>query len=185
MANPYIAQQQEAVDKIVQHFKEELTAFRTGRANPAMLDKVSVEAYGVRSPIQQVASISVPEARVLRIEPWDKSITKDIERAINEANIGVNATVDGTIIRIVVPQMTEENRRDLTKLVKERYENARVSLRSVRDEIKDSISAAEKAKQITEDDRYNYVEELDKEITAWNKKLEDLVVAKEKEIMTV
>jgi ribosome recycling factor len=185
MANQYIKNHQEEVDKAIEHLKSEIAGLRTGRANPAMVENLHVEVYGAKTPLIQVASISVPEARVLKIEPWDKSLVKDIEKAINTADIGIQATVDGTTIRIIIPQMTEENRKDLVKLLKERHERARISVRSIRDKVKEEILAAEKANELTEDDRYQYLEELDKQVTEWNKSIDALVDAKENEIMTV
>lgn len=185
MANQYIKNHQVEVDKAIDHLKSEIASLRTGRANPEMVLNVSVDVYGAKTPLNQVASISVPEARVISIEPWDKSIIKDVEKALSQADIGIQPTVDGNTIRLVIPQMTEENRKDLVKLLKERHERARISLRSIRDKVKEEIVSAEKAKELTEDDRFNYLEELDKAINEWNTVVDGLVDHKEKEIMTV
>jgi ribosome recycling factor len=183
--NQFIQARQADVDQAIEHFKTDIGSLRTGRATPALVDNIQVLCYGVRTPIIQLASISVPEPRTIRIDPWDKNILKDVEKSINEANLGLQAVVDGKIIRINIPAMTEENRRDLTKILKEKLEKSKIELRGIREEIKSAIEDAEKDKEITEDDRFSYVEELNKEIESWNKKVIALAEAKEKEIMTV
>ncbi|PIR93641.1 ribosome recycling factor [Candidatus Falkowbacteria bacterium CG10_big_fil_rev_8_21_14_0_10_39_11] len=185
MANKYIAQHQADVDKSIEHFKEDAASLRTGRANPALVENIQVESYGTMTPLKQVSSISVPESRVLVIEPWDKSILKAIEKAIGNANLGFQGVVDGTIVRITLPQMTEDNRTDLVKILKDKLEAAKVSVRSIREKIKEEIVKAEKNKELTEDDKFDFLKELDREIEVWNKKLDDFGDAKEKEIMTV
>jgi len=185
MPNEFIKKHQEEIDKAIEHFKSEVASLRTGRANPAMVENVFIEAYGAKTPLIQLASISVPEARTIRIEPWDKSIIKDIEKGINAADLGVQAVIDGNIIRINIPAMTEESRQELIKLLKERHERAKIAIRNIREDIKEAIVEAERKNELTEDDKYNYVEELDKAIEDWNSKLNELAEAKEKEIMTV
>ncbi len=183
--NSYIVKHQESVTKAIEHFKDECNGLRTGRANPNMVEKILVESYGSKMPLNQLASISIPEPRVIRIEPWDKSITKAIEIAINESDMGVKASVDGNVVRINIPMMTEENRQDLVKLLRERLEESKIALRSIRENIREEIISAEKNKELTEDDKFDYLKELDKEIEGWNKTVQDIAEAKDKEIMTV
>ena len=185
MPNEFIKKHQEEIDKTIEHFKAEIAALRTGRANPAMVENVFVEAYGAKTPLIQLASISVPEARTIRIEPWDKNIIKDIEKGINEANLGVQAVVDGNIIRINIPALTEESRQELIKLLRERHERAKIAIRNIREDIKEALIEAERNNELTEDDKYKFVEELDKATEDWNTKLNELAEAKEKEILTV
>lgn len=185
MSNNYIKTHQPEVDKTIEHFKTEIASLRTGRANPALVENIFVEAYGVKTPLIQLASISVPEARTINIEPWDKNLVKDVEKGINVANLGFQAVVDGNLIRITMPQMTQEDREKLVKILKEKHEATKISIRNIREKIKEEIVAAEKNKDLTEDDRYNFVEELDKEIENWNKKLNEIAENKEAEIMKI
>ncbi|MBU1131718.1 ribosome recycling factor [Patescibacteria group bacterium] len=185
MASEFLRKYEADFKSTVEHFKKELLGIRAGRANAAMVENVIVDAYGVKTPIKQLASISTPEPRVLNIQPWDKNLLKDIEKAISYANLGLSATAEATLVRAIVPQMTEENRKDLIKIMSEKLEAAKVAARSVREKAKEDIMSAQKAGDITEDDRYEYVEELDKKITEINKELQTIAEAKEKEIMTV
>ncbi|OGF31231.1 ribosome recycling factor [Candidatus Falkowbacteria bacterium RIFOXYD2_FULL_35_9] len=183
--NQYLKNIQPEVDKTIEHFKQELSSIRTGRANPTMIERVNVIAYGTPTPLMQLASIAVPEARSMRVEPWDKSLTKEIEKALVSADLGVSVSIDGSVVRVTMPLMTEENRRDLIKILKEKLEHTRISIRSIREKTKEDIVSAEKNKQITEDDKFDFQKELDKEVENWNKKLNDMAEAKEKEVMTV
>jgi ribosome recycling factor len=183
--NQFIAKNQGDFDGVVDHFKKEIGGIRTGRATPALVENVQVNSYGVRTPLKQLGSISIAEARVLTIETWDKGVIKDIEKAISEADIGVSTAVDGSKIRVTVPQMTEENRTKYIKLLKEKLEKAKMSLRAVREKVKDSILDAFKNKEISEDNRYGFIEELDKETVKYTAKLEEQSAIKEKEIKTI
>jgi ribosome recycling factor len=183
--NNFIISHQQDFDGAVEHFKKEIGGIRTGRATPALVENVQVNAYGVRTPLRQVASISIAEARVLNIEAWDKTVIKDIERAISEADIGVSTAVDGNIIHVTVPQMTEETRVKYLKLLKEKLEKAKIGLRSVREKVKEEILDAFKNKEIGEDDRYGFAEELDKETAKYTAKLDEQAAIKEKEIKTI
>ena len=185
MSNHFIQEKLEEFDKVVEFFKRDIAGLRTGRATPGLVENISVEAYGSRMPIVQLASITVPEPRVIRIEPWDQTLVQAIEKGIREANLGFSGSVDGNIVRISLPQLTEENRRDLGKLLKERLEQAKVSLRNIREGIRDDIQTAEKNKEITEDDRFDFLKELDTETENWSKKIMEIAEAKEKEIMTI
>ncbi len=172
-------------EKVSQHLSEELSGIRTGRASASLVEHVMVDMYGTFTPLKNIASISVPDARSLAISPWDKSALKEIEKAITQANLGVNPMNDGEVVRISLPQLTEENRKALAKLVGTRVEAARISVRQVRDKIKDAITKMEKNKEITEDDRYALIEELDTTTRSYTDALEEMKKKKEDDIMTI
>lgn len=180
-----VTDHQDDFTKAVDHFKQDISGLKTGRANPAMLDNLRVEAYGVLNPINQVASVSVPEARTIVIAPWDKSVMKDIERAINESDININPVNDGERIRLVMPLMTEESRKEMVKLMNQKIEHARIAIRGVRDDIREQILQAEKDKEFGEDMKYQLIEELDKMTGVQNDLLKKLGEEKEVEIMTI
>lgn len=179
--NP-IEQHRQQFDQALVHLKEELGALRVGRANPAMVENILVDVYGTKSPLKQVASISVPAARSLVIQPWDKSIGKEIEKAIIAANIGIMPVNEGAQLRLTIPQLTAEGRKELVKLVGERIEKARVAVRQIRDKVKDTIMAKEKAKEITEDDRFALVKKLDDTVKEYNETIKEIGEKKEAEI---
>ena len=172
-------------EKNIDFLKVELKGLRTGRANSAMVENIVADVYGTMTPIQHIASISVPDAKTILISPWDKSIIKEIEKAIIIANIGINPVNEGSAIRLSVPTLTEENRKNLVKVLGQRIEQSRISIRNVRDKIKDEISKQEKEKEITEDDRYSLIEELDEITKDYGKVIDELASQKEKEIMTI
>ena len=165
--------------------KENLNTVRAGRANPAILNRVMVEYYGTPTPINQVSSVSVPEARQILIQPWDMSILKAIERAIIEANLGINPQNDGKCIRLVFPELTEERRKDIVKEIKELTENTKVLIRNIRREAIDSIKKEEKNKEISEDDLKKGEEEIQKVTDKFVKIAEEKYEKKCKEIMTI
>jgi len=183
--NDYIKQFKDDFDKTVEFFKGELTKIRTGRANPVLVEGILVEVYGTPTPLQQLASIAVPEARSIAIEPWDKNIIKDIEKALSDANLGAAVSSDTQVVRVTFPQMTEESRQQFTKMLSEYLEKAKVSVRQVRDKVKEDIEKAFKNSDITEDDRYQYREDLDKHVDELNKQMEELTESKRKEILTI
>ncbi|MFH1583117.1 MAG: ribosome recycling factor [Candidatus Falkowbacteria bacterium] len=183
--NQYIQTKQADFIKSINFFKKDISSIRTGRANPAMLDGIYVEAYGTKTALVGLASINVPEARSIVITPWDKSIAKDIEKAITAANLGINPVNEGDKIRLVVPQLTEENRKELVKRLNEKMETARIALRQIRDQIKEAIEAAFKDKVISEDDKFRFFKELDEEVTKQNDALRSIKDKKEEEIMTI
>ncbi len=172
-------------DRSVEMLRTDLSSLRVGRANPLMVENITVEAYGARTPLKQMASITVPEARTLLIMPWDKSVAKDIEKAIIVANIGINPVNEGSQIRLTVPQLTEESRRELVKSVGEKMEKTRIAIRQLRDTVRDEISTAEKNKDITEDDKFNLQKKLDEIVKDYNEKIKKLGDDKEAEIMTI
>jgi ribosome recycling factor len=171
---------EEKMKKAISVLEEQLASVRAGRANPKILDKVLVDYYGVPTPINQVANIMVPEARMIAIQPWDASIIKDVEKAIQEANIGINPNNDGKVIRLVFPELTEERRKDLVKDIRKVAEEARVAVRSIRRDGMESAKeiAAEDEKKVFEDKIQKltdkYIEEVDK-----------MLENKEKEIMSI
>lgn len=172
-------------DAVREFLEKELSTLRTGRANPLMVEGILVESYGVKSPLKSLASISVPEARTIVITPWDKNINKDIEKAIIEANIGINPVNEGKLIRLTIPQLTSETRQDLVKIVNQKLETARIRLRGLRDNIKDQIISEEKNNNITEDDKFDFLKELDDITKEYNNILVDVRNDKEKEITTI
>jgi len=184
-SNIYIDQNKIEYEKTLEHLKKELTGLRTGRAQATLVENLQVEAYGVMTPLMQLASISVPDAKSISIEPWDKTILKDIEKAMSYSNLGLSVVNSGDKIIANVPPMTEENRKDLIKIMGEKIENAKIGVRQARDKIKETILAAEKTNEVTEDDKYKYLTDLDNFTTDYNKKIEQMSDDKEKEIMTV
>ena len=180
-----IADHKPEFQKAIDHFHHELSALRTGRANPMLVDGVTVEAYGTMMPLKSVASIAVPDPRTLQIEPWDKALLKAVEKGVLAANIGLNPIVDATVVRIAMPQLTEENRRELVKIMHKRLEDARVAIRGVREKVRNAILDAEKAKTISEDERYRLQEELEKMTAHYTDEIKTVGEEKEKEIMTV
>lgn len=183
--NKYIQAKQNDFIKSVDFFKKDISSLRTGRANPSILDGVYVDAYGTKTALAGLASISVPEARSIVITPWDKSIAKDIEKAITAANLGVNPVNEGDKIRLVVSQLTEENRKTLVKKLNEKIETAKIAFRQTRDQIKESIEGAFKNKSISEDEKFRFFKELDEEIAGRNDELKKIKDKKEEEIMTI
>ena len=183
--NKFINAKQEEINKAVEHFKKEIAGLRTGRANPGILDGVQAEAYGIRTPLNGLASITVQDGQSIVIAPWDKSVSKDIEKAIVAADLGLGVVNEGDKIRLTVPLMTEENRHDLVKKLNERMEKTKISIRQVRDEIKSDIESAEANKEIAEDDKFRFIKELEESINKTNEELKSIRAKKEEEIMTI
>ena len=175
----------ESMNKRVDHMCKEFSEIRAGRANPAVLDKVKVDYYGTPTPINQMAAVSVAEARILTIQPWDTSTLHAIEKAIQASEIGINPQNDGRIIRLVFPQITEERRKDLCKDAKKMAEDSRVSVRSVRRDCMDKLKKMEKASEITEDDLKNGEKKIQDITDKCIKKIEEIQEKKEKEIMEI
>lgn len=176
---------QEKSEKSIAVLKEDLNTVRAGRANPALLDKVMVEYWGTPTPLKNIANISVPDPRTLMITPFDAKSIKDIEKAINIANIGINPSNDGKCIRLVIPQVTEERRKELTKIVKKMGEDAKVAVRNLRRDANDHLKKMEKAHEITEDDLKKALDDVQKTVEKTEKKIDEIVSAKDKEIMEV
>ena len=172
-------------DKALENLNGELATMRVGRANPMIVENILIEAYGARTPLKQLASISVPEARTILIQPWDKTVAKDIEKGIREANVGINPVNEGAQIRLSVPPLTEESRKELTKAVGEKMEKSRIVIRQIRDRVRDEIAKQEKHKEISEDDKYNLQKKLDELVKDYNDKIKNVGEKKEQEIMTL
>ncbi len=173
------------MERTLEELEEEYNTIRVGRANPHLLDRLTVEYYGVPTPLQQVANITVPEARVLVIQPWDASLIKGIEKAIRMSDIGINPNNDGKVIRLNFPELTEEKRRDTAKDVKKRGENSKVAVRNVRRDGMDAIKKLRKDSVITEDDQKNLEEELQKLTDDYIKQIDASVDRKIAEVMQV
>ncbi|MFR5263871.1 ribosome recycling factor [Clostridium sp.] len=173
------------MEKTIVVLRENLGTMRAGRANAKMLDKIEVEYYGSMCPISQVANISSPEPRLLVITPWEKQTLKDIEKAILKSDLGINPSNDGTIIRLLVPELTEETRKDLVKKVKKYGEDAKVALRSIRRDGNDKIKNMKKDGEITEDDVKKGEDDVQKLTDKFTKEIDTIISAKEKEIMTL
>ncbi|HNX10987.1 MAG TPA: ribosome recycling factor [bacterium] len=183
--NQFITNQQAEFTGAIEFFKKDIASLRTGRANPALLENVLVDAYGAKTPLNGVGNIAVSDARSMTVSPWDKNVLKDIEKALIEANLGMGVVNEGDKIRITIPQMTEENRKDLVKKVNERQEKAKISIRQIREEVKQAIEAAAKAKDISEDDKFAFVEELDGVVNKYNAEIKEIRDKKEGEIMEI
>lgn len=175
----------EKMTKSLANLDKEFGAIRAGRANPAVLDKVQVDYYGSPTPVAQLASISVSEARILVIQPWDKSCLKLIEKAIQASDIGINPTNDGSVLRLTFPQLTEERRKELCKSVKKIGEDAKVAIRSIRRDTMDKLKAMKKNSEITEDDLKDCEKKVQDLTDKYCADADKAVSAKEKEIMTV
>ena len=176
---------EDKMEKSLDNLKEEYTTIRAGRANPHILDKVKVDYYGTPTPLQQVGNISVPEARMICIQPWDASLLKDIERAINASDLGLTPTNDGKLIRLVFPELTEDRRKELVKDVKKKGENAKVAIRNIRGDAIEAVKKKGKEDGISEDEIKGYQDDVQKSTDAYVKKIDDAIDAKSQEIMTV
>ena len=173
------------MEKTIEVFKQNLSEVRAGRANPAILNKVSVEYYGTPTPINQVAGISVPEARLIVIQPWDASILKDIEKAILASDIGINPNNDGKVIRLNFPELTEERRKDLVKDIKKMAEESKVAIRAIRRDGIDKAKVMQKNSEITEDDLRVAEDSIQKLTDKKIEEIDKILADKEKEILTV
>ncbi|MDQ1284186.1 MAG: ribosome recycling factor [Patescibacteria group bacterium] len=185
MINSLIEKNKGEFEKALEHFKGELGQFRTGRASAALVENLSVDYYGSKSPMKQIASITVPEPRTIAISPWSKDSLVSIEKAIRESQLNLNPMNDGQMVRINIPPLTEERRKELVKVLGQKAEEARVSVRKTRESVWDEIQELEKAGQIGEDDKFAGKDKLQKVVDEYNRVIEDMRQNKEKEIMTV
>lgn len=176
---------EEKMNKTLDSLNNDFGTIRAGRANPRVLDKIRVDYYGTPTPLQQVGNISVPEPRVLVIAPWEKSLIKPIEKAIQTSDLGINPTNDGSVIRLIFPELTEERRKELAKDIKKKGDNAKVALRNIRRDGNDAFKKAEKAGEISEDDQEELENKIQKLTDKMVEKIDKAVEAKTKEIMTV
>ena len=183
--NELIKSTESKMDKSLAALDRDYGAVRAGRANAAVLDKVLVEYYGTPTPIQQMAAVSVPDPRTLQIQPWDASTLKDIEKAIQVSDIGINPQNDGRVIRLTFPPLTEERRKDIVKDVRKMAEDSKVAVRSIRRDAIEKLKAMKKANEITEDDQANGEKKIQTVTDKFCKEIDDLAAAKEKEIMSI
>lgn len=185
MPNTIITNAKERMTKAIQTFSRELASIRAGRANASLLDKITVDYYGAPTPVNQLAGISIPEARMLVIQPYDKSALGDIEKAILKSDLGITPTSDGNIIRIVIPALTEERRKELVKLVKKEAEDAKVAIRNIRRDANDDLKKKEKSGDITEDDLRGYSDDVQKATDESIVKIDGIAKDKEQEMLEV
>ncbi len=183
--NAVLSKMEDAMKERMARMAKELSVMRTGRANPMMLESVKVEAYGSLVPLKQVAAVSVPEARTLEIRPWDPSTLQDIEKALQKAELGAMPQNDGKLVRLSLPMMTEERRRDLVKVLKKLGEEFKVGVRAERQDAVNKVKKSFQAKEITEDDLRGVEARIQKTTDSFVKQVDDQVAAKEKEILTV
>lgn len=183
--NQFITKHQEEFTKAIEFFKKDIATLRTGRATPGLLDNVQVEAYGSKTPLNALGNISVADATSMIITAWDKSVLKDIEKAIVVADLGVSVVNEGDKIRLSVPSLTEENRKDLVKKLNVKMEEARVQVRHARESVKLSIEKAFGDKEISEDDKFRFMKELDEVVAKNNELVKEIKDKKEKDIMTI
>jgi ribosome recycling factor len=172
-----------SMEKAIAAFQKELNRLRTGRASPALLEGIRVDYYGTPTPIHQTASINIPESRLVVIQPWDKSTIESIEKAIQKANLGLSPTNDGQVIRIAIPPLTEERRKELGKLAKKMAEDCKIGIRNIRREANESLKTLEKDKKISEDDYHRATDDVQKNTDEKVKQIERIMEAKQKEIL--
>ena len=176
---------EDKMEKTLSNLQEEYVSIRAGRANPHILDKIQVDYYGTPSSLQSVANISVPEARMIQIQPWEASLIKDIEKAILASDIGLTPANDGKVIRLVFPELTEERRKELVKDVKKKGEETKVAIRNIRRDANDAVKKEAKANEISEDDQKQLEDKIQKLTDGYVKKIDQAIDAKTTEVMTV
>src|ERR1700676_315832 len=173
------------MEKAVDDFRKELTTLRSGRANASLLDGIRVDYHGTPMPVNQLGTMTVPDATMIVISPWDPSVVPLIDKAIRTSDLGLNPTNDGKVVRVPIPSLTEERRKDIVKQLHKVLENHRTALRNIRRDLKEAIEKLEKDKKISEDEKTRALDELEKVSHAETRKMEDLSAAKEKEIMSI
>jgi ribosome recycling factor len=185
MAKQVISNAKDKMIKAIQAYSRELASIRAGRANAALLDRISIDYYGASTPVNQLAGISVPEARLLVIQPYDKSVLGEIEKAILKSDLGLTPSNDGNIIRLTIPQLTEERRKELVKLVRKEAEEAKIAIRNIRRDSNDDLKKLEKNGEITEDDLRGYSDDIQKLTDEQIAKIDSMTKDKEKEVLDV
>ena len=185
MINEVLSEARTAMDKAVKALKKEMAKVRTGRASISLLDDVKVDYYGVPTPLSQVATLSVPEARLITVQPWEKNLIPDIEKAIFKADLGLTPSSDGQLIRLPVPALTEERRREMVKIIKRMAEDAKVSVRNARRDANETLKMLEKEKEITEDDLKRSEKDVQQLTDEFVGMIDSVVQNKEKEVMEV
>ncbi len=172
-------------EAVLEHFGEELAGIRTGRAKPSLVENLVAEVYGSRMQIRELSSISAPEPNMLIVRPWDQNVIKDVEKAIASSSLGLNPSIDGDVIRIKLPDLTQERREQLIKVLREKLEQSRISLRHWRDKIREEVQEEAKKGEMPEDEKFRGLEELDQKTKEYNLKLEAMSEEKEEEIRGV
>lgn len=185
MANPLLSETEKNMKKTVEVVNKEFASLRAGRATPSLLEKIMVNYYGTPTPINQMANVSAPEARLLVIQPWDKTALPEMEKAILKSDLGITPVSDGNVIRLTIPQLTQERRTELAKVVKKKAEEGRVAIRNLRRDANDNIKNQQKNGEISEDEQRRLQDEVQKLTDKYIKEIDTLLAAKEKEIMTV
>ena len=172
-------------EKTIEFLKNEISGLRTGRANVALVDSIMIENYGSKVPLKQVASLSVSDAKSITVQPWDKSVLSEIEKTISQSNKGFSIVNDGNVIRLILPEMSEDRRKEIIKVLHEKIEGARISLREVRDNVRDRVLDLVKNKEISEDDKFRLFEKIDELTSEYNSKIKLISENKEQEIKTI
>ncbi len=185
MTREVINNTEERMQKAIHSLKKDLTTIRTGRANSSLLDKISVDYYGVQTPLNQMANISTPDARTLSIQPWDKSIINEIEKTILKSDLGLTPANDGTVIRLNIPMLTEERRKELTKVVKRMGEDSKVAIRNIRRDVNVELKKLEKDKELSEDEARRTHDDIQKITDKYIADIDEIANQKENEIMEV
>lgn len=180
-----LSKSEDQMKKSVDFLKENLASIRAGKANPKLLDRITVSYYGSMTPLNQIANISVPEPRCLVIQPWDASIIKEVEKAIMNSDLGINPSSDGKIIRLMIPQLTEERRKELIKIVKKEVENSKVALRNIRRDTIDLFKKLEKSSELTKDELKRAEDDAQKLTDKYTKIMDEIYKDKESEILEV
>ena len=185
MINEVLSECRSAMSKAVKALRKEMTKVRTGRASTSLLDDVVVEYYGAPTPLNQVATLSTPEARLITIQPWEKNLIPEIEKAIFKADLGLTPSSDGQLIRLPVPALTEERRREMVKIIKRMAEEAKISVRNARRDANENLKMLEKEKEITEDERKRAEKDVQQVTDEYVENVDELVAAKEQEVMEI
>jgi ribosome recycling factor len=183
--NERIKEYDQKMSKTIDHLTADFNTIRAGRANPHVLDRIKVDYYGTPTPIQQVGNVAIPEARIIQIQPWDKSMLREIEKAIQTSDLGINPTNDGNVIRLVFPELTEERRKELVKEVKKKGEADKVAIRNIRRDGNDAFKKLGKAEDISEDEIKQLEDELQKLTDKYIKQVDQMIEEKSKDILTV
>ena len=185
MVDTFLKETETKMEKAVESTKDKFASIRAGRANVSMLDGITVDAYGAPSPLSQIGTLSAPEARLLTIDPWDKSLIPSIEKAIQQANLGLNPSNDGRIIRLSVPELTEERRKEYVKIVRKEAEEGKVAIRNIRKDVNNKLRKSEKDSEITEDELKSGEDSVQKLTDKFTKLIDEALDKKEKELTTV
>jgi ribosome recycling factor len=181
----YLQTAQQEFDTALDYLAKELKNLRTNRATAGLVEDIRVQAYDSNMDLKSVASITTPDARTIQIEPWDKNLVKEIEKAIVASGLGITPKIAGLVIHLNLPPMTEENRKELVKIIGQKAEHARIGVRNIREQVRSDVMHDEKAKVVTEDERFSLLEQLDKEVAKTNEKIQALADEKEKDVMAI